>query len=74
MKFIVNGLNILDVSSGKGIKLSVQKLQQGQRRMVSAAKYSSRSYKVVYGRIDLDYHADTTVAGSNCCILNYTGK
>ena len=28
----------------------------------------------MYGRIYLDYHADTTVTGYNCCILYYTGK
>ena len=28
----------------------------------------------MYGRSELYYHADTTVAGANCCILQYTGK
>ena len=32
------------------------------------------SDNVVYGRSELYYHADTTVAGANCCILQYTGK
>ena len=27
-----------------------------------------------YGRIELDTHADTTVLGSNCVVLSYTGK
>ena len=26
------------------------------------------------GRIELDSHADTIVAGANCCILEYTGR
>ena len=28
----------------------------------------------VFGRCELDSHADTTVAGSNCVVLQYTGK
>ena len=28
----------------------------------------------VFGRCELDSHADTIVAGSNCIILQYTGK
>ena len=27
-----------------------------------------------YGKCELDSHADTTVAGSNCTVLHYTGK
>ena len=27
-----------------------------------------------YGRVELDSHADTTVAGSNCVLLAYTGR
>ena len=27
-----------------------------------------------YGRIELDTHADTTVLGSDCIVLSYTGK
>ena len=26
------------------------------------------------GKMDMDSHADTTVAGANCCVLSYTGK
>ena len=74
MKLIVKWIIILYFSSGKAIILSVQKMHSGQRRIISSAKYSSRSEKVVYGRIELDCHDDTTVAGSNCCILQYTGK
>ena len=74
MNFIVKWLNILDVSSGKAIKLSVQQVHTGQRRIISAAKYLSRSDKVVYGRSELDYHDDTTVTYANCCIFYYTAK
>ena len=74
MKLILKWLNILYVSSGKAIKLSVQKVHTGQSHIISAANNSPRSEKVVYGRIELDYHADTTVTGANWFILKYTGK
>ena len=28
----------------------------------------------VHGRVEMDFHADTTVLGSNCVVLAYTGK
>ena len=28
----------------------------------------------VHGRVEMDSHADTTVLGSNCVVLAYTGK
>ena len=40
-------------------------------RRISTNEIASKS---VYGRCELDSHADTTVAGSNCIILQYTGK
>ena len=61
MKFIVRWLDILGVSGGKAIKLSVQQVHTGQCRIISAAKYLSGSDKVVYGRSELDCHADITV-------------
>ena len=74
MKLIVKWLNILDVSSGSAIKLSVKQVHTGQHSIISAAKDLSMSEKVVYGRSELDSHADNTVAGASCCILQYTGK
>ena len=74
MKLIVIWLNILDVSSRKDVKLSVQKFHSGQRCIIASEKYLSRSENVVYSRSDLDYHSDTTVAGANFYILQYTGK
>ena len=74
MKLIVKWLNILDVSSREAIKFSVKQVHTGQTQIISAAQYLSRSDKVVYGRSELDSNADTTVAGSNCCILQYNGK
>ena len=74
MKLIVKWLNILDVSCGKVIKFSVQQVHTGQCRIISAVKDPSSSDKVVYGRRELDSHADTTVTGANFCKLQYTGK
>ena len=74
MKIIVEWLNILDISSGKVIKFLAQKFHTGQHHIISAAKYLSRSEKVVYGSSELDSNPYTTVSGDNCCILQYTGK
>ena len=74
MKPVLIGINILDVSIGKTIKLSVQKVQPRKRRIISAEKYLSGSDKLVYVIIKFDSHSDTTFTGANCCILQYTGK
>ena len=52
----------------------MQQVYKGKRRIISAAKDLSGSDKVVYGRSELDSHADTTVTGDNFCVLQYTGK
>mgnify|MGYP003306013604 FL=1 len=44
------------------------------RRQIFASKRSIIQYPVKNGRIELDSHADTIVAGSNCALLNYTGR
>ena len=45
-------------------------------RRVSSAKSGTKRKRTatVHGRCELDSHADTIVAGSNCIILQYTGK
>ena len=43
------------------------------RKILSVQK-ANRPQKVVQGKLDMDSHADTNVAGANCCILSYTGK
>ena len=40
----------------------------------SGISSSTTSNVRTYGRCELDSHADTNVAGSNCVILQYTGK
>ena len=50
-------------------------LKSTPRRAAAARSEKSRSKNdVVYGKCELDSHADTIVAGSNCKLLNYTGK
>ena len=43
-------------------------------RAAAAYTATARSKVPVHGRCELDSHADTTVAGSNCTVLHYTGK
>ena len=45
-------------------------------RRTSAARTISDTKRgaIVHGKCEFDSHADTIVAGSNCVILNYTGK
>ena len=64
----------MDVSSGKATKFSVQKVDSGQHRIISAENDLSMLDKVVYGRSELDSHDDNSVAGANCYILQYNGK
>ena len=45
-----------------------------QRRVSSSASSKCRTPTINYGRCELDSHADTIVAGSNCTVLNFTGK
>ena len=55
---------------------NISKIKSSRRRV--AATYSAdnenENLKEVMVRIELDTHADTIVAGANCCILEYTGR
>ena len=42
-------------------------------RNVSSSKKSKQT-GVVNSKIEMDSHADTIVCGSNCCIMDFTGK
>ena len=44
------------------------------RRTAAASTNVNRKAGTVYGKCEMDSHADTIVAGSNCIVLNYTGK
>ena len=74
MRLILIWFKILDVSSQKAIKFSVQQVYSGKRRIISKTKYPSRSEKVVGGRSELDSQSDTTVEGDNYSIMEYTGN
>ena len=50
---------------------SIRKLSKNK---TAKAEYQHRPQSTSQGRIELDTHADTTVLGSNCVILSYTGK
>ena len=61
-------------SQTTNINLSVISSTDRRQRSISSTRRSNNSDKCVHGRCELDSHADTTVAGSNCIILQYTGK
>ena len=59
----------------EGRLIKVGQLKTGSRRVSKVRMTSNKnSTDKIYGRCELDTHADTTVAGSNCVVLQYTGK
>ena len=50
---------------------SIRKIAKNE---TAKAEYQHRPQSTSHGRIELDIHADTTVLGSNCVVLSYTGK
>ena len=50
---------------------SVRKIAKNK---TTKTEYQHRPQPTSHGRIELDTHADTTVLGSNCVVLSYTGK
>ena len=54
--------------------IAIKQIKSTSRRVVAGAKRKRKSDGVQYGACELDSHADTTVAGSNCIILSYSGK
>ena len=46
----------------------------GVKRFISSAIKTNQKIQTVTSRSEFDSHADTCVAGANCCILSYTGK
>ena len=52
----------------------ISKLKTKNRRVSSISFGDDDSYPPVMGNIELDTHADTIVAGANCCIMSYTGR
>ena len=52
----------------------VSSVRKIAKTKTTRTEYQHRPQPTLYGRIELDTHADTTVLGSNCVILSYTGK
>ena len=50
---------------------SVRKIAKNK---TTKTEYQHQPQPTLHGRIELDTHADTTVLGSNCVFLSYTGK
>ena len=50
---------------------SVRKIAKNK---TTKTEYQHRPQSTSHGHIELDTHADTTVLGSNCVLLSYTGK
>ena len=44
------------------------------KNKTTKTEYQHRPQSTSHGHIELDTHADTTVLGSNCVVLTYTGK
>ena len=53
---------------------SISQLRSTTRRTSAARSHARPQLSVTHGKCELDSHADTTVAGSNCTVLAYTGK
>ena len=57
---------------------TISKYSTSPRRRIESTSISSskkrKSDTPVFGQIELDSHADTIVAGSNCVVLEYTGE
>jgi hypothetical protein len=49
---------------------TISGFQAGHKRKISA----QGRVKIVHSKMELDSHADTIVAGSNCIVMHYTGK
>ena len=52
----------------------VSSIRKIAKNKTAKAEYQHRPQSTSHGRIELDTHADTTVLGSNCAVLSYTGK
>lgn len=71
-----------DISNRQTPIRMIATFRSSNRRFISDVNSRTREpairlknpLKTVYGRVELDSHADTIVAGANCCILSYTGR
>ena len=65
--------NLLLYHSQAKCHSSISQITTYKRRVCSTNKVA-KSSNIIYSTCELDSHADTTVAGRNCAILQYTGK
>ena len=73
LNIIVNYYPGLYQSHCQATSIQISVLTSSTHRISSTAK-SKPTTPIVYAKCELDSHADTTVAGSNCVVLSYTGK
>ena len=53
---------------------SIDAFTSNNRRQISSTRKISAIVEPIYSRIELDTHADSIVAGANCCIMHYTSR
>ena len=53
---------------------TISYISTGARRTISSSTSKARSDAIIYGLCEIDNHADTIVAGSNCIVLSFTGQ
>ena len=58
----------------RSISRIVSSVRKIAKNKTTKTGYQQRPQQPSHGHIELDTHADTTVLGSNCVILSYTGK
>ena len=68
----VKNIGVLTCNSSK---ITVKTMKSSVRRIkASIARAHTRRTEGTFGRMELDSHADTIVAGANCVVLAYTGR
>ena len=65
----------IEVLTCKSKNVNLNKMESSIRRVrTSAARSHVRRSEGTRGRMELDSHANTIVAGANCVVLAYTGR
>ena len=74
LNFLVNYYLCFTTFFHQATPIRISLLTSSSRRISSAARSQIKTAEITYAKYELDSHADTTVAGSNCVVLHYTGK
>ena len=55
---------------------TIAQFKSTNRRNIAAMKANKKktTSELKIGKVELDSHADTIVAGSNCVVMHYTGR